>query len=120
MSESWIRAAHISEVPPGTTRVVRLDYRPVLLANWEGHLFAFVAVCPHQRNPLDGAQLWNGQVECPWHHFRYDLRTGENTYPQNVYPLGASDIDQDRLRAEVRPLKTYAVEVRDGEIYVEL
>lgn len=41
-------------------------------------------------------------------------------YPRNVYPLGADDIDQGRLQADLRPLRTYPVEIRDGEIFVEV
>ncbi len=92
----------------------------MLLAHWEGRIFACVPICPHQHNPLGGAAVLDFQLECPWHHFRYDLRTGENVYPRNVYPLGTGDIDQARLQSDLRPLRTYLVEVRDGEIFVGL
>lgn len=115
-----VKAGRVREIPPGTSKVVRAAGRSILLANWDGQIFASVPVCPHQSHPLAGATVRDCQLECPWHHFRYDLRTGENVYPRNVYPLGAPDIDQERLQADLHSLRMYAVEVRDGNIYVEL
>lgn len=38
---------------------------------------AHAAVCPHWLGPLDAAQLEQGVVRCPWHGWRFDVRTGE-------------------------------------------
>lgn len=116
----FTRAGRAQDVPAGTSRLVQVEGRPILLAHWEGCFFAFAPICPHRNNPLEGAKVWDFQLQCPWHHFRYDLRTGQNLYPRNVYPLGATDIDQARLQADLRPLRCYPVEVRDGEIYIGL
>lgn len=40
---------------------------------------------------------------------------GENVFPKNVYPSG-----YERLQGHLHPLKTYDVEVRNGEIWVDL
>lgn len=116
----FIHAARAGDVPPGASRVIEAAGRRVLLAHWEGAFFAFAPVCPHRGNPLDGAQVYDGQLECPWHHFRYDLHSGRNIYPSNVYPLGASDIDPARLEGDLASLRTYPLEVRDGELFVAL
>jgi nitrite reductase/ring-hydroxylating ferredoxin subunit len=47
--------------------------------------------------------------------FQYDVKTGENYFPRNVYPK-----DYKRLEAQVGPLKTYEVKLRDGEVWVNL
>ena len=70
---------------------------------------------PHLGGPLGEGVLWKGELECPWHHFRYDLETDRNTYPANVYP---DDLPQ--LQADLKPLKTYAVKVERGRILVSL
>ncbi len=116
----FIRAGRVEDVPAGFSKLVWADDRSVLLAHWRGRIFAFVPICPHQNNPLEGARVWDGQLECPWHHFRYDLRTGKNLYPKNVYPLGAGDMDEVRLEADIRSLTTYPVDIRNGEIFVGL
>ena len=111
----FARAARLEEVPEGTTRLVRVENRPVLLARWQGRIYGFEDLCPHQRNPLEGAKLWGGMLECPWHHFRYDLSTGANRYPGNVYPA-----DDPRLEEQLHPVRTYPIQVREGEIFVGL
>ena len=105
----------MEEVPPGKTKYLVIGKRPFVLANWNGAIYALSGLCPHQQNPLEGATLWGHLIDCPWHHFQYDIRTGENWFPQNVYPTSYSD-----LKSQLRPLKTYTVEVRDGDIFVDL
>jgi 3-phenylpropionate/trans-cinnamate dioxygenase ferredoxin subunit len=58
--------------------------------------------------------MWDNLIDCPFHHFQYDV-TGENYFPKNVYPK-----DYKRLEAQLRPLKIYAVELRNGEVWVDL
>jgi len=42
-----------------------------------GELFAHTVVCPHLLGPLDNAEVMtDGSIECPWHGYRFDLRTG--------------------------------------------
>lgn len=115
-----VSAGRIDQLSSGATRIIELEGCRVLLARWGGQVFAYAPVCPHRGNPLDAARVWQCEIECPWHHYRYDLRNGENVYPRNVYPLGADDIDQGRLQADLRPLRTYPAEIHDGEIFVEL
>jgi nitrite reductase/ring-hydroxylating ferredoxin subunit len=42
----------------------------------EGELAVHSATCPHRLGPLDAAPLENGQVICPWHGYRFDVRSG--------------------------------------------
>ena len=107
--------ARVEEVPPGHTKYVCSGDQPVILANWQGEIFAFAGICPHQKRALEGATLWEHLLDCPWHHFQFDIRTGENHFPKNVYPA-----DLPELRGQIQPLETYPVEVRNGEIWVDL
>ena len=109
------RLARAEEIPPGETRSVRVAAAPVILANWAGRIYALSGVCPHRHNPLEGARVWDYLLDCPWHHFQYDVRSGENHYPKNVYPA-----DYPRLQEQLRPLRTYPVQVRDGDVWVDL
>jgi nitrite reductase/ring-hydroxylating ferredoxin subunit len=76
--------------------------------------FAVSGICPHQCNPLDGAMLWGPLINGPWHPFQFDCRAGENHFPANVYPK-----DLRYLKKQRAPLKRYAVEIRDGEVWVD-
>ena len=94
---------------------MRVGEAPVLLANWAGRIYAFHGICPHQNNALEGARVWDYLLACPWHQFQYDVRTGENHYPKNVYPE-----DYTRLQEQLHPLKAYPVQLKDGEVWVDL
>lgn len=78
----------------------------------EDEFFAVDGVCPHKGFELDHALALGGCVECPWHGYRYDLRSGVNVYPGRVY-LGDIARPPD-------PIAVYPLEVVDGEIWVEL
>lgn len=109
------KIGRVEEIPPGETKYVCLDQVPVIVANWKGQFFALSGTCPHKHYPLEGARLWDQLLDCPWHHFQYDVRTGENYFPKNVYPE-----DYPRLRSQLQPLKTYPVEIKEGEIWVKV
>jgi 3-phenylpropionate/trans-cinnamate dioxygenase ferredoxin component len=105
----------VEEVPPGETRFFCPGGQPVILANYAGTIYALNGICNHQYKPLEGARLWDNLLDCPWHHFQYDVRTGENHFPRNVYPD-----DVPKLTEQVKPLRTYPVETREGDIWVNL
>jgi nitrite reductase/ring-hydroxylating ferredoxin subunit len=51
--------------------------KPVRVAVLDGALIAFAAECPHWRGPLDETPLSaDGCVTCPWHGYRFDVRSG--------------------------------------------
>ncbi|HYZ84660.1 MAG TPA: Rieske 2Fe-2S domain-containing protein [Bryobacteraceae bacterium] len=112
---AFVRVARTDEILPGHTAFFYVGSTPVLLANVDNRIFAVHGLCPHRDNPLEGACLYGSLVDCPWHHFEYDVRTGENFYPRNVYPA-----DMPHLEAQLRPLQTYPVEVRDSEVWVNI
>jgi apoptosis-inducing factor 3 len=49
----------------------------VLVARCGDGLFAIGATCTHYGGPLAEGLMVDCSVRCPWHHARFDLRTGE-------------------------------------------
>lgn len=51
--------------------------RDYVVAEDAGSLVSYPAVCPHVLGPLAAGPLEEGVVTCPWHGYRFDVRTGE-------------------------------------------
>jgi nitrite reductase/ring-hydroxylating ferredoxin subunit len=111
----WVEVARLEELPAGTVRGAKVGGRMLALVNVNGVVHALDGICPHRRGPLWQGDIWWGQLECPWHHFRYDPATGANTYPANVYPE-----DLPILREQIAAVEVFPVRVEDGKIFVSL
>lgn len=99
----YTRAAALSDVPTGTLKGVTVKMNPIVLANVDGDVYALEDQCSHQEYPLADGELDGGDVVCVYHGARFDACTGKN-----------------KALPAVRPVKTYPVEIRDGDIYVEV
>lgn len=76
----------------------------VRMAEFEGALVAFSAVCPHWLGPLDETPVESGCVRCPWHGYRFDVRTGESAdgRPLRLAPLFEVIVREGRAQLRVR------------------
>src|SRR5271170_8052911 len=83
-------------------KLLRKDGKQILLIASGGRLFAIANRCPHEGYPLsEGTEGAGGVLTCNWHNWKFDLATGEAL------------IGRD-------PVRTYALEERDGEIFIDL
>ncbi len=100
---AWVRVSAATAVPPGAIKAVQTGGERIVLANVDGDFFALEDRCSHQDFPLSSGELEGNRLECIFHGATFDVRTGRST----------------RLPA-VRPVRTFPVEVRDGEVYLRL
>ncbi|MES2003793.1 MAG: Rieske 2Fe-2S domain-containing protein [Bacteroidota bacterium] len=81
--------------------IIEAGNKTITLARNAGELFAFAHKCPHASGILaDGYINATGQLTCPLHRYRFDMKNGRNTSGEGYY------------------LKTYRVESREDGIYV--
>lgn len=94
-------------------REVDLDGESVLLTRLtSGEVVAFGPYCPHQGTQLRHATIDGGNIRCEQHKYVYDPHTGRNILPSR----DASPRAMERLKPGY--LTTYAVEERDGWVWV--
>ena len=99
----WVKAAELGKCPPGSHLGVQISGHAIVIANVDGDLYALRDVCSHQDFPLSDGEMEGTQIECIYHGATFDVCTGKAT----------------GLPA-ITPVKTYEVEVRDGDIFVQI
>ena len=76
--QNFIEVASTSDLKPGENKVVNVNGTDVALFNVDGEFFAISNTCLHRGGPLGEGFLDNDVVTCPWHGWRYNVRTGAN------------------------------------------
>jgi nitrite reductase (NADH) small subunit len=115
MSEKHIGS--VSDFPDGRGTGIRINNRELAIFNLNGDVYAVLDRCLHKNYTLHpcGSEGIDGggsakrggvdekacQISCPWHGLEWDLRTGHNPVLDKRIP-------------------TYNIEVRDGEVYIDL
>ena len=95
------RVCSRSELVPGGCK--RLDEPPIAVFDVGGELFAIKDVCTHEWARLSDGEVEGETVICPLHGAVFSLSTGEALTPPAT-----------------EPVETFAVVVKDGDVYVDL
>jgi nitrite reductase/ring-hydroxylating ferredoxin subunit len=69
----------------------------VMLA--DGTYVAFDGRCPHKGGPISDGRICDDVVICPWHGFRFDLRSGDPAGMQSIMklPVFPVTVESDRI-----------------------
>jgi 3-phenylpropionate/trans-cinnamate dioxygenase ferredoxin subunit len=73
----FVKAVSVSEIAPGTCRLVVLQGKEIVVFNVDGEFFALDNLCTHEEGPLCEGEIEGCEVTCPWHGAKFDIRTGE-------------------------------------------
>lgn len=69
-----------AELPEGEVRQVDLgDGRVLAVYRVDGQVFATDDLCSHGDASLADGEIEDGQIVCPYHMGKFDIRTGEAT-----------------------------------------
>ena len=71
-----VAVAKSEEVPEGGSRQLAAGGRAVAVWRLGGALYALDGTCPHRGGPLGEGVVADGVVTCPWHGWRFEVRTG--------------------------------------------
>jgi len=96
-----VTVGRAEDVPEGRAATVEIKGgRELALFHAGGRFYAVDNFCPHRGAPLAEGPLSGTTVECDWHGWRFDLRTGAC------------------LNRPDSPVATYEVVVEDGWIKI--
>ncbi len=95
-----VRIAAAADLPPGQARVVEAAGKPIAVVNADGEFYAVDNTCLHRGGPVGEGELRGLVLTCPWHGWRWDVRTGANVNNPAV------------------KLTCYPVTVEQGAVYV--
>jgi nitrite reductase/ring-hydroxylating ferredoxin subunit len=71
-----IKLATIDELQPGQAKVCTINGREIALFNIDGVYCAIDNTCPHRGGPLGEGVVAGGEVTCPWHGWKFNVKTG--------------------------------------------
>jgi nitrite reductase (NADH) small subunit len=98
----WLRLGRVEEIALGQGRCFKIgEIQIAVFRPRAGEMRAIGATCPHRAGPLAQGIVGRDIVICPFHGFKFSLANGRG-------------LDNDLSVA------SYRVEVRGGDIFVEL
>lgn len=103
----WFKAAPVSAFPQNAGACIKYGDKQIAVFNFarKGKWYACQNLCPHKMEMvlargLTGEENDIPKVACPLHKRTFSLETGEN------------------LNADLPPIATYPVKIKDGFVYV--
>ena len=103
MAGDFSKVCDDSELVEGAVKTVSIDDKLILLARYQGAVYAIDDVCTHDGAELGDGDVIDGHIQCPRHGARFDLKTGAAV----------------RMPAIIG-ISTYPVKIEDGGIFVAL
>lgn len=73
---NFVKVGNATDLKPGENKVVSVDGEEIALFNVDGEFFAISNMCPHRGGPLGEGFLEGDAVTCPWHGWRFNVKTG--------------------------------------------
>ncbi|MDZ4743198.1 MAG: non-heme iron oxygenase ferredoxin subunit [Verrucomicrobiota bacterium] len=100
MSE-FIKLCTVHELQPGQCKGINIKGEDVGLFNIDGEFCAMENTCPHQGAPLTQGPVKDGVVMCPWHMWRFNVKTGKS------------------LTAPGADMKTYEIKIEGEDVLIK-
>ena len=98
----FVKVAKKSDLKDGQGKVISVNGKDIALFHHSGNFYAMDNTCKHMGGPLGEGELEGENIVCPWHGWRYNIKTGVNAVMPNI------------------KINTYNVKVENDEIMVEV
>ena len=99
----WIPVAELAEVQAKEVMAVSTDGHDLALFSVDGQVYCTANACTHGTAWLSEGFLIDGEIECPLHQGRFDVKTGAPT-----------------CEPACEPVRSYPIRIEAGRVLVEL
>jgi NAD(P)H-dependent nitrite reductase small subunit len=98
----FVRVARASDLEEGKGAIVTVNGTKIALFRCESEVFAIKNRCPHMGGDLGEGHLTGDIVRCPWHGWKFSVKTGKNP------------------AADVVAVPTYEVKIEGDEVFLRI
>ncbi len=98
----FITVCRETDLADNTAQMFVVNGKEIAVYHLAGKFYATQQACLHRNGPLSEGEIKGCTVTCPWHGWEYDIPSGENLFNR------------------AQKLATFAVQVENGEVKVEL
>jgi len=104
MVSEYLKVCQEIDIQDEDSKLFTIDGKSIILAKYEGKIYALDGICNHDGGEFDDdSEVVDGQIECPRHGARFDLKTGKPT----------------RMPAVIG-INSYEVKIENGNVLVAL
>jgi len=103
MIGQFTKVCREDEIDEGKVKTFHISGHDILLAKYQGKIYALENLCTHDGGELGEGTLIEDQVMCPRHGARFDIKTGDVKAMPAAVGIG-----------------TYDLKTENGEVFVDL
>ncbi|MPZ13201.1 MAG: Rieske 2Fe-2S domain-containing protein [Chloroflexi bacterium] len=86
--DEYVHVMPAAELAPGQLHELQAgEHRVVVGRLLSGEPVAFQALCPHEAASLVEGHFHGPAIDCPRHHYLFDVHSGDNLFPLPLYPM---------------------------------
>ncbi len=101
MGKSFVAVCTVDDVKEFSTIVAEVGEESILLTKIGENVYAFENRCSHEEVAFGEREIINGEIQCPMHGARFDVKTGK---PRQI--------------PAVVDIKTYDVKIANNDVLV--
>ena len=81
---SFRKVTSLEELWSGEMTGLEFDGHTIVMINIDDRVYCYGDACPHQKGRLSQGRLTGTALQCPRHHWEFDVCTGQGINPRNA------------------------------------
>lgn len=102
-ADEFYIVATTADLSEGEQMHVELHGKDILLCRHQGNYYAIGLYCSHEEFALEGGDMTNECITCPYHGAEFDLRNGAVLAPPAVERINAYPVRITNGKIAIRP-----------------